>query len=908
MIFLIFVLFTRTLYNSIHAVQSFFFGTLHFVVYPRKKMPACPHLVSVEEINAEEIRRKMTEEHCNRCEKSGSDLWVCLQRCCSFVGCGRFGNNHIELHSQEENHTLCLHLHDFRMWCFSCQGEVSQPSDVSGAVDGDMDRPKAHEVLDMEDALELEKGLKPRGLCGLANIGNTCYMNAALQALSNCPPLTQYFLECSSFSKEVKNTAVCKNYSLLINDIWSRKRPKYVVPSQLLRSVRLVNLQFRGYGQQDAQEFLRCIMDQLHEELKRPVPSLTVDPVSCDSDDDNDDRNHQNKRLLGGTSLAPNGNLHDGDNDVDMYSDSGDDSADGKPLNVDTSEEKVDRKWDKKAKQMTANVNSVDAEDVSVSVEDEPMSDAQSEHNDQCYEVMDADDRALIKEEKPVGQTANEKGNHSLPLEQPPKLPKVTESSKKKEPVIYSSIVTDLFDGTIQSSVQCLTCHRVSSRAETFQDVSLPIPGKDELTVLHSSQCSPLTSCSSLMDRSQEKSWLTTIIQWLKSNMYRWFVGPQVTLLDCLSAFFSADELKGDNMYSCEKCKKLRNGVKLCKVMHLPEILCIHLKRFKHEMYFSSKINHFISFPLTGLDMKPFVVKDFTKLDPNYSCTTYDLVAVITHHGSVGAGHYVSFAKNYINGKWYEFNDSWVSEVPDSYVLNVEAYVLFYRKSSEEATKERQMVYNLFKDSQPNESRYFVSKKWLTKFQSCMEPGPITNSDFLCPHGGVNPLNIERIQDITTGLPESVWSHLLARFGGGPQAKSLNVCRHCKRAQDELERKRETEMETFKRLNHDYPANENVDTYCISMRWFRQWEMFVKGQEQDPPGPIDNSNILFMKGNTRVLRSNSEHGQLSQETWRFLYDIYGGGPVFYTEGKKEVEEKQDQKEQDEQLQQGQSHY
>ena len=39
------------------------------------------------------------------------------------------------------------------------------------------------------------------------------------------------------------------------------------------------------------------------------------------------------------------------------------------------------------------------------------------------------------------------------------------------------------------------------------------------------------------------------------------------------------------------------------------QILCIHLKRFKHEMYFSAKINNFISFPLTGLDMKPFVVK-----------------------------------------------------------------------------------------------------------------------------------------------------------------------------------------------------------------------------------------------------------------------------------------------------------
>lgn len=32
---------------------------------------------------------------------------------------------------------------------------------------------------------------------------------------------------------------------------------------------------------------------------------------------------------------------------------------------------------------------------------------------------------------------------------------------------------------------------------------------------------------------------------WLRS----WLYGPSVTLHDCLAAFFSADELKGDNMY-----------------------------------------------------------------------------------------------------------------------------------------------------------------------------------------------------------------------------------------------------------------------------------------------------------------------------------------------------------------------
>lgn len=40
----------------------------------------------------------------------------------------------------------------------------------------------------------------------------------------------------------------------------------------------------------------------------------------------------------------------------------------------------------------------------------------------------------------------------------------------------------------------------------------------------------------------------------------------------------------------------------------------------------------------------------------------------------------------------------------------------------------------------------------------------------------------------------------------------------------------------------------------------------------DPPGPIDNSNILFMKGNTRVLRSSKYNNQATI-CYKFPWDL-----------------------------------
>ena len=49
----------------------------------------------------------------------------------------------------------------------------------------------------------------------------------------------------------------------------------------------------------------------------------------------------------------------------------------------------------------------------------------------------------------------------------------------------------------------------------------------------------------------------------------------------------------------------------------------------------------------------------------------------------------------------------------------------------------------------------------------------------------------------------------------------------------------------------------------------------------DPPGPIENNKISVNKGGQVILKTNSDYGQLSEEMWRFLHTIYGGGPEVY---------------------------
>lgn len=777
---------------------------------------------------------------------------------------------------------------------------------------------------------------RPIGLTGLQNLGNTCYMNAGLQALSNCPQLTGFMLDCGPY---VRKPGLAKAFLRLINEMWSNRRPSYVVPAGISQGIKKIYPSFKGYAQHDAQEFLRCLLDQLHEELKEPI--ITNRNGACCSCDESSSCNysanhsqscHNCHESCCGASCIPispgtlnnrirhhsastadtliNGhhthNSHHNhphhhnhnnrnSNYSKIYRDSDDDglsSDDSKDYETCDSGLSVDKACTPGAVSLMNSDNiscngsnghnhndsqadvvmmsdglnddqSIDSSGVFMSHTEtlqEPLLGARDKlqhnelHNHRVSSTTGNNNSSSAAKKSKYSHGGSGGGSSASSTCSNSDHHKTETSSGSSSNISYRSIISDVFDGKLLSSVQCLTCDNISTTKETFQDLSLSIPTRDQLNSMRSRSTSNSpsaagSSSSSLINNSSgglgiitqnppaESGRSSPMSQSIHSNQsgstsgqlnntsniiwqwiewfFGWLWGPTITLEDCLSAFFSADELKGDNMYSCEKCKKLRNGIKYSRVYHLPDILCIHLKRFRHELMYSSKISSQVTFPMEGLDLAPYMVPSNTSsvTNPNGSSpsplsncdspppdaiTTYDLVAVICHHGTPASGHYTSYCLNSYSDTWYEFDDQYVTAVDPHQVASCEAYVLFYRKTNDEVYERRHRAVQLIErcsselgssgnhqvsssslNDVTSSKEYYVSNQWINRFNTFADPGPISNSDFLCEHGMVPPAKISYVKDLCTVFSQEIWEYLLSKYGGGPLCNQLVLCRKC---------------------------------------------------------------------------------------------------------------------------------
>ncbi|XP_057523844.1 ubiquitin carboxyl-terminal hydrolase 8-like isoform X2 [Amaranthus tricolor] len=111
------------------------------------------------------------------------------------------------------------------------------------------------------------------GLTGLQNLGNTCFMNSAIQCLAHTPKLIDYFL--GDFKREINyenplgvNGKLALAFGDLLRRLWA-PGGMAVVPTLFKSTLEGFAPQFYGYNQHDSQEFLAFLLNGLHEDLNR---------------------------------------------------------------------------------------------------------------------------------------------------------------------------------------------------------------------------------------------------------------------------------------------------------------------------------------------------------------------------------------------------------------------------------------------------------------------------------------------------------------------------------------------------------------------------------------------------------------------------------------------------------------
>ncbi|KAM3177682.1 hypothetical protein ACTXT7_004064 [Hymenolepis weldensis] len=152
--------------------------------------------------------------------------------------------------------------------------------------------------------------------------------------------------------------------------------------------------------------------------------------------------------------------------------------------------------------------------------------------------------------------------------------------------------------------------------------------------------------------------------------------------LDCLlQSYFGTEDASKEECVTCERCDKRKCFSKSTAICVLPDVLVdqgwnlISLKRFQATKCGWRKLTTLVEFPLTSLDMRPYLSEDVRIKE-----TTYDLYGVVNHTGTLNEGHYYAHIKSESDGLWFRVNDIQCNEIPIQSVVTPDAYVLFYQR------------------------------------------------------------------------------------------------------------------------------------------------------------------------------------------------------------------------------------
>ena len=612
---------------------------------------------------------------------------------------------------------------------------------------------------------------------GLTNLGNTCFMNCVLQNLFYTRPLMTYFMQAQHRVdlnvRSPKKGAIANSFADLVKDYLTtiKKNRNVYEPKAFKKSLAHHAPHLLDYQQQDAQEFLRFLLNEMAEDLCRKPP------IANDNTNNNNNNNIEN----GGNSGETKPDISDGRRGSSSYGLPLPD-INSSPLSLSDSNQIINN-HSNNSSNSNSNGNSHNNVSPSATVnklrdmtlatrdtgegEGPPIELIDPNHSNNARKnnsngnglkidvdiANNEDSSAMLVSQLTPSRPKGEKSSSRLSVGSGRKTPGSNTSSSsslngdsngnatatntnegqpkdllsiaKQSWATYlkynDSIITDIFGGQLQSTVECLSCHNRTWCFDPFLDLSVPIPRSvDTNSVAGTGDTTPTESNATANSAGGfgfggfAKKMLPRVgggggsgssdpaAQTYPRRRMNSRKEPELkscSLEDCLRKFTAQEFLDEENQITCEKCKTKRQCMKTLSLFKLPQYMVIHLKRFNFTTHSRDKVNTDVMFPMSELDMSPYISTD-APTSTNRNGALYDLVGVSHHSGGLNGGHYtahvdISGGDTGVQSAWRFFNDARVSRVntgggsdrgSDTIQAGIggpSAYMLFYRMRQE---------------------------------------------------------------------------------------------------------------------------------------------------------------------------------------------------------------------------------